>query len=74
MFCKGCEQLTLNGGSASVRGRALCVSDPALQVLLCERCGAVLATDDDAGRMLNRLKRFGLGAESLPLLSRHPED
>ena len=42
-----------------------------LSVLLCERCGAVLpatSADDHMLRRLAQLSRFGIGAESTPIL------
>jgi hypothetical protein len=48
-----------------------------IRVLLCELCGAVLDAHDADDLMLRRLSqfaRFGIGAESGPLLSSGAEE
>lgn len=73
MLCRQCEQEAsrLGPGRRTLPARRIQGSER-LTGLLCERCGAVLPAsqaDDHLLKRLAQLSRFGIGAESAPLLA-----
>ena len=73
MLCRQCESLLSRlGRSVGLSPLAPGQATGRLGVLVCARCGSVLPASNADEHMLRRLRqfsRFGIGAESAPLLA-----
>ncbi len=72
MFCPRCEQMMASTQRVSGALDQAAEEAVTVRVLLCERCGCVLPSEQADDRLLKRLSqmaRFGIGAGSGPILS-----